>query len=180
MSLKSDRTEGPCCEIQGTEWLMSPDTWSPCSSSPWLPTKLAHSTIQEVFVHPYGLHRSKCAVICFMTQHCVCSELARLPHLTSQSHCLRGLLPQVTSEQLLWDLQLLQHSSWGWKLQDSTYWWLDMSPRATQLLCVTNLCLSWGDRHWGLQCGVSCRKSLQQWKAEAHVSCSCSNLDMKY
>lgn len=109
----------------------------------------------------------------------VCSELARLSHLTSQSHCLRGLLPQVTSEQLLWDLQLLQHSSWGWKLQESTCWWLDMSPRATQLLCVTLICAFPGvTGTGGCPAGNPCSNGRQ--KLVSLAPARGRNLDMKY
>lgn len=69
MSPKSDRLGRPCCEIQETLQLMSPSPWSPCTSSSWLPMKLACNTWpKNLHVHPCGLHRGKCALSYFITQ----------------------------------------------------------------------------------------------------------------
>lgn len=71
---------------------------------------------QDVHVHPYGLHRGKCALSCSMTQPrrllvLWASQAAPSHFHRTQWHYIGGLLPQVTSEQLLWDLQLLQRSA---------------------------------------------------------------------
>lgn len=81
MSLKSDRLERPCCEIQETLWLMSPSPLGPHTSSGYIvvtnETALQHMA-QNLHVHLYGLHRGK-----HNTRDCEYSQPSRLPHVTS-------------------------------------------------------------------------------------------------